>query len=137
MAGFHCVSIACLPVLAHEASSGGDSAHEIRDVSAPEKPGLASRITGNLRDTHRNFWKCDTGIACLIFGAPGWKTRLQRPLARSDAGEGGRRAGAHLHHQQAAEADHGALSWHAGAPWHGWRGRRHAGRDRAGRHLAT
>jgi len=53
----------------------GGSAHEIWDVSAPEKPSLVSRITGNLRDTHKNFWECDTGIAYLISGAPGWKTR--------------------------------------------------------------
>ncbi|SNS56031.1 Uncharacterized conserved protein [Noviherbaspirillum humi] len=52
----------------------GNSAHEIWDVSAPEKPALVSRITG-VRDTHKNFWECDTGIAYLVSGAPGWKTR--------------------------------------------------------------
>ena len=53
----------------------GNSAHEIYDVSTPEKPKLISRLDG-LKGTHKNFWECDTGIAFLVSGAPGW--RVQR-----------------------------------------------------------
>lgn len=53
----------------------GNVAHEIWDVTAPEKPVIVTRITGGIVDTHKNFWECDTGIAYLVSGAPGWKTR--------------------------------------------------------------
>jgi hypothetical protein len=32
-------------------------------------------IGEGLRDTHKNFWECKTGIAFLVSGAPGWRTR--------------------------------------------------------------
>jgi len=41
----------------------------------PEKPVLVSRIAGGLKDTHKNWWECDTGIAFLVSGAPDWRTR--------------------------------------------------------------
>jgi len=28
-----------------------------------------------LRDTHKNFWECNTGIAYLVSGVPGWRVR--------------------------------------------------------------
>jgi hypothetical protein len=52
----------------------GNSAHEIWDVTTPEHPVIVSRITG-VTGTHKNFWECDTGIAYLVSGLPGWKTR--------------------------------------------------------------
>jgi hypothetical protein len=52
----------------------GNSAHEVWDVTVPEKPVIVSRITG-VTGTHKNFWECDTGIAYLVSGVPGWKTR--------------------------------------------------------------
>ena len=27
------------------------------------------------KDTHKNWWECDTGIAYLVSGVPGWRTR--------------------------------------------------------------
>ena len=50
----------------------GDSADEIYDVSNPAKPVLLSRIDG-LNGTHKNWWECDSGIAYLVAGAPGWR----------------------------------------------------------------
>ena len=50
----------------------GNQAHEIYDVSTPEKPRLITRLDG-LKGTHKNFWECDTGIAYLVSGAPGWR----------------------------------------------------------------
>ena len=52
----------------------GGEAHEIWNVADPENPKLVTRI-GGLRDTHKNWWECDTGIAYLVSGAPGWRTR--------------------------------------------------------------
>ena len=52
----------------------GNSAHEIWDVTDPAKPGLLSRI-GPLKGTHKNWWECDTGIAYLVSGIEGWRTR--------------------------------------------------------------
>ena len=52
----------------------GNSAHEIWDVSDPAKPVLVTRI-GPVAGTHKNWWECDTGIAYLVSGVPGWRTR--------------------------------------------------------------
>ena len=30
-------------------------------------------VVSGLRDTHKNWWECDTGIAYLVSGAPGWR----------------------------------------------------------------
>jgi hypothetical protein len=52
----------------------GGEGHEIWNVANPENPVLITRI-GGLKDTHKNFWECDTGIAFLVSGAPDWRTR--------------------------------------------------------------
>ena len=52
----------------------GSEAHEIWNVANPENPVLLTRITG-LKDTHKNWWECDTGIAFLVSGAPDWRSR--------------------------------------------------------------
>jgi hypothetical protein len=52
----------------------GNSAHEIWDVTDPGKPNRLSVIGGTLRDTHKNWWECDTGIAYLVSGPVGWRT---------------------------------------------------------------
>src|ERR1700674_2275126 len=51
----------------------GGRAHEIWNVADPTNPKLITRLDG-LRDTHKNFWECDTGIAFLVSRAPGWRT---------------------------------------------------------------
>jgi hypothetical protein len=51
----------------------GNSAHEIWDTSDPAKPVLVTRIDG-IKGTHKNWWECDTGIAYLVSGVPGWRT---------------------------------------------------------------
>src|SRR6266481_6779441 len=53
----------------------GSEAHEIWNVADPANPVLVSRIAGGLKDTHKNWWECDTGIAYLVSGAPDWRTR--------------------------------------------------------------
>jgi hypothetical protein len=52
----------------------GNSWQEIWDVGDPAKPRLVSRI-GPVKGTHKNWWECDTGIAYLVSGAEGWRTR--------------------------------------------------------------
>src|ERR1043166_9127451 len=53
----------------------GGRAHEIWDVTDPGKPTLIARIGAALKDTHKNWWECDTGIAYLVSGLPDWRTR--------------------------------------------------------------
>jgi hypothetical protein len=52
----------------------GNSAHEIWDVTDPAKPNRVTVIVSGLRDTHKNWWECDTGIAYLVSGPVGWRT---------------------------------------------------------------
>jgi hypothetical protein len=50
----------------------GSEAHEIWNVADPANPVLITRL-GGLKDTHKSWWECDTGIAYLVSGAPGWR----------------------------------------------------------------
>ncbi len=52
----------------------GGKAHEIWDVSDPMNPALLTRLESG-RDTHKNWWECDTGIAYLVSGIAGWRVR--------------------------------------------------------------
>jgi hypothetical protein len=54
--------------------SYGGSAHETWDVTDPAKPVRLAVVVSGLRDTHKNFWECDTGIAFLVSGVPDWRT---------------------------------------------------------------
>ena len=53
----------------------GTSGHGIWDVTTPEKPIPVTTVVDKLRDTHKSWWECDTGIAFLVSGAPGWRAR--------------------------------------------------------------
>ena len=52
----------------------GHSAHEIWDVTRPGKPARLVTVADGLHGTHKNWWECDTGIAYLVSGVPGWRT---------------------------------------------------------------
>lgn len=52
----------------------GSEAHEIWNVADPANPVLIRRLEG-LKDTHKSWWECDTGIAYLVSGAPDWRVR--------------------------------------------------------------
>jgi len=52
----------------------GNSSHEMWDVTDPAKPVRLNVIVDGLRDTHKNWWECDTGIAYLVSGPVGWRT---------------------------------------------------------------
>jgi hypothetical protein len=53
----------------------GNTAHEMWDVTDPAKPTRMNVIVAGLRDTHKSFWECDTGIAYLVGGDPSWRAR--------------------------------------------------------------
>ena len=53
----------------------GTKAHETWDVTDPENPKLLATIGGSYRDTHKNWWECETGIAYLVSGVAGWRAR--------------------------------------------------------------
>jgi hypothetical protein len=53
----------------------GGQSHQVFDVTDPAKPQLIWQRPGPLKDTHKSFWECDTGIAYLVSGAPGWRVR--------------------------------------------------------------
>jgi hypothetical protein len=52
----------------------GGKAHEIWDATDPINPALLARLESG-RDTHKNWWECDTGIAYLVSGISGWRVR--------------------------------------------------------------
>jgi hypothetical protein len=53
----------------------GGSAHEVWDVTDPSKPSRVTVVISGLRDTHKSWWECETGIAYLVSGVPDWKVR--------------------------------------------------------------
>jgi hypothetical protein len=52
----------------------GNTAQEMWDVTNPAKPTRITVIASGLRDTHKNWWECNTGIAYLVSGVPDWRT---------------------------------------------------------------
>jgi hypothetical protein len=53
----------------------GNTAQEVWDVTDPAKPTRITVVVSGLLQTHKNWWECDTGIAYLVSGTPGWRTR--------------------------------------------------------------
>jgi hypothetical protein len=51
----------------------GETSHEMWDVTDPAKPTRLEVIVDKLRDTHKSWWECDTGIAYLVSGVVGWR----------------------------------------------------------------
>jgi hypothetical protein len=52
----------------------GNIAHEVWDVTMPEKPVKLGTVAEKLKGTHKNWWECDTGIAYLVSGVPDWRS---------------------------------------------------------------
>ena len=68
--------------------SRGTEAHEMWDVTDPARPSRLNVIIDGLRDTHKNWWECDSGIAYLVSGKPGWRTtRMGQVYDFSDPSE--------------------------------------------------
>src|SRR5262249_14746975 len=51
----------------------GGKGHQIFDVTNPAKPALIWQREGELNDTHKSWWECDTRIPYLVSGVPGWR----------------------------------------------------------------
>lgn len=63
----------------------GHSAHEVWDVTRPERPARVSIVSSGLADTHKSWWECASGIAYLVSGVPGWRTsRMTQVFDLSD-----------------------------------------------------
>jgi hypothetical protein len=54
--------------------SQGEIAHQVWDVTNPSNPVLVSTPVEGLDGTHKSWWECNTGIAYLVSGLPGWRT---------------------------------------------------------------
>ncbi|MPZ60880.1 MAG: hypothetical protein GEU93_06210 [Propionibacteriales bacterium] len=66
----------------------GNEAHEIWDVTDPANPSLLTTVVDGLEGTHKSFWECETGIAYLVSGVPGWRTnRMTQIFDLSDPAE--------------------------------------------------
>jgi len=63
------------PAKAYLLRTFGNLAHEVWDVTAPEKPSRLAVVIDKLKGTHKNWWECDSGIAYLVSGLPDWRTR--------------------------------------------------------------
>ena len=55
--------------------SFGTSGHEIWDVTDPAKPVKVVTLLEGLRNTHKSFWECNTGIAYVVSGPKDWRVR--------------------------------------------------------------
>jgi hypothetical protein len=53
----------------------GGQGHEIWNVADTSAPKLVSRPSWGLKDTHKSYWECDTGIAYLVSGVKDWRVR--------------------------------------------------------------
>lgn len=84
--------------------SFGGHAHEIWNVTDPAAPQLVTRLSEDVKDTHKSWWECDTGIAYLVSGVDGWRTRRMievydlsdpnKPVKIRDFGLNGQQPGA-------------------------------------------
>jgi hypothetical protein len=82
----------------------GGQGHELWDVTKPQSPSLITRVSWNLKDTHKSWWECDTGIAYLVSGVETWRTRRMtevfdlsdpsKPVKIRDYGLAGQQPGA-------------------------------------------
>jgi hypothetical protein len=53
----------------------GTDSHEMWDVTDPAKPSRVDVIETGMRDTHKSWWECDTGMAFMVSGVPGWRAK--------------------------------------------------------------
>ena len=59
--------------------------HDLWNVTDPSRPQFVTTIVDGLADTHKSWWECDTGIAYLVSGVPGWRVaRMMQVYDLSD-----------------------------------------------------
>jgi hypothetical protein len=56
-------------------NAGADVSHQIWEVTEPQHPKFVTTVLGQLSNTHKSWWECDTGIAYLVAGSrtDGWQ----------------------------------------------------------------
>jgi hypothetical protein len=65
--------------------SNGGFSHEIWDVTDPSSPQMITTVVDGLEDTHKSWWDCESGIAYLVSGVPGWRVdRMTQVFDLSD-----------------------------------------------------
>ena len=71
----HPVYLAHVPGEGGQGEAGGAQMVRIWDVTDPARPSLLTTVVKGLQGTHKSWWECDTGIAYLISGQPGWRAK--------------------------------------------------------------
>src|SRR5580704_17862192 len=51
----------------------GNSARDIWNTADPAHPVFVTHVADALKGTHKSWWECDTGIAFVVAGKPGWR----------------------------------------------------------------
>ena len=62
----------------------GGTLHDLWNVTDPSQPRYVTTIVDGLKDTHKSWWECDTGIAYLPSGDPKWRSRITKIYDLSD-----------------------------------------------------
>ena len=65
-------------------AAGNNSQHDLWNVTDPSRPQFVTVIVDGLKDTHKNWWECDTGIAYLPSFDPKWRNRITKIYDLSD-----------------------------------------------------
>ena len=95
-----------------------DSRIELWNVTDPAHPSFMSNLVEGAKDTHKNWWECDTGIAYLEAWDPKWRARMtkifdlsnpEHPVFIRDFGLVGQEPGSTM--QEVPRAPHGAISY--------------------------
>jgi len=99
-------------------AAGNNSLHDLWNVTDPARPQFVAVIVDGLKDTHKNWWECDTGIAYLPSFDPAWRTRITKiydlsnpaaPKLLRDFALPGQEAGATA--EPIPPSPHGAISY--------------------------
>ena len=58
--------------------AAGRTRVELWNVTNPAHPSYVSTVVDGLKDTHKNWWECDTGVAYLPVWDPKWRNRMTK-----------------------------------------------------------
>lgn len=58
--------------------AANNTRHDLWNVTDPSRPQFVTVIVDGLKNTHKNWWECDTGIAYLPSFDPAWRERITK-----------------------------------------------------------
>jgi len=58
--------------------AAGTTRHDLWNVTDPTRPQFVTVIVDGLKNNHKNWWECDTGVAYLPSFDPAWRTRITK-----------------------------------------------------------